>query len=645
VLVFIVGILALILVRVLVDLLPPESGREPYLGAWLRLWVFAIFMMCALVIYRVKDQELMGQLLALFLGLFFAGLVMLTLRDTSFSFNGVSGDQGLLTAQVTKFASYPGPVDFAYKDLPPFYPPLALFVLGKIAAIFGIEPYRMLKYGLIAMVFVIPFLTLRFWSWMRPAALSLAAIFSLLLFQEWYKPFEWLALALFVPWWLHFVDGVGAKKGSRHLGWIAVGSLLGAALFSTYYYWFFIGGLSLLIRFFLRNTPEADGKEKEGVSRISGPLVLTGAAIFSAPYWVPLLVSMWRTGGWVSLQNRYFLDEFNTLPFPFLEFSIPGVLMLAGLVYLVQSFRRNSVSFGLLVLLLAAYAWQILGYAALLLQSPLLTFKARDFVVYVLGLSAALGAVELIARLGRNSQLRKESGRLLFAGLVVLGLFYGQVIVSRVTDRTLLAPALKAGYPQELISIYKEAVSDQTLDRVVLADRGLADLSIYLPVFQFLPWAAVYSHPAGQYYERLDFLQRLSEAESPAWFAAALMNNRYDHIDEIILFPRDGDYVLGYLPDNFPNPSDAEQIVFPHELLDPAYFSQAELTEFIVFIPDYAADPFAELPDPQGYDVNVPIGDFGDGDDLFEFLERFQGHLSFPGQAEYWSRLSAEFGP
>jgi len=123
------------------------------------------------------------------------------------------------------------------------------------------------------------------------------------------------------------------------------------------------------------------------------------------------------------------------------------------------------------------------------------------------------------------------------------------------------------------------------------------------------------------------------------------MNNRYDRIDEIILFPRDGDYVLGYLPDNFPFLSDADEVVFPSELFDPAYFSSASVSGFVGLIPNYANNPLANLPDPQAYDANSQLGTMGDGDDVFEFLRRFHSHLSFPGLEGYWSKLSAEFGP
>jgi len=643
-LIYTAGLLLLFLLHILVRTLPAEAGINPYLGASLRLWVFSLFTISALIISKVKNEESRGDLFAMVLGLCFAGIVLLGLKNTSYTLNGVSGDQGFQTAQVTKFSSYSGAVDFAYKDLPPFYPPLYFFVLGKTAGLLGIEPYRMLKYGLIATAFILPFLTRKVWFWIQPGVFSFAAIFSLLFFQEWYKPFEWLSLVIFIPWWLHFVDGVGVKKNKRNPLWIILGGLLGAMLFSTYYYWFFIGGISLLIRFLLRATSWADGRDNSKDIRASRVFVLVGTAIFSLPYWGPLVASMWTTGGWVSLQNRYFLAEFNNLRFPFLEFSVTGVIMLAGLVYLLQSFRRSTLSFGLLTLLIAAYAWQVFGYLAFLFQYPLLSFKSRDFVWYVLGLAAVLGVFELMSKVSRSATLRKRWGSVIVGGTVALLLFYGQVIAVNFSDNELLPPALETTFPKELVSNYKAALSNQYLNHVVLGDSGVSELSIYLPVFQFLSWAAVYSHPAGLYNERVDFLQQLSNAENPDWFAAALMNNRYSHIDEIILLPKEDGFIFGYLPENLPERSRTEHIFFPGDLFAPAYFFRKNFGEYVLFTPNYANNPLAKIPDPEDYNLNDPLGEIGEGDDMFEFLTRFGQHTRFPGKVEYWNKLLEVFG-
>jgi galactan 5-O-arabinofuranosyltransferase len=634
------GAALLLLVKAGVDVLAPQAAEPPYLGAWLRVWVFAIFAIAAAVVWRAKDTELKLDVVAVLIGLCLAGIVLLGLKNTSYGLNGIGGDQGLQTAQVTAFASFPGAVDFAYKDLPPFYPPAYFLLLGKAAGLLGIEPYRMLKFGLIAVAFVLPVLVHFFWAWLRPRTLALAPIVSTVLYQDWYKPYEWLALVLFIPWWLHFVDGVGGEKNKRSFAWLVVGSLIGAVLFSTYYYWFFIGAIALAVRYLVRNTVAGDQVDKTWKVWRQRFLMLGGAAFLSFPYWWPLVFSMASAGSWNSLQNRYFMEEFNVLHLPFLEFSLLGFVSLAGLAYLLSSFQRNRLSFGLLVLVFAAYVWQLLGYVAFLADIPLLTFKARELVVYVLGLSAMLGVIDWLPVVWKSAARRRLHGPILAGALVVAVLFFGQALVAGFAEHPLLPPAREAAYPSKMLEDYKAIVGDGPKGRVLLADGAAAGLSIYLPVHQYLSWAAVFSHPAGQYYERVEFLQLLSKVESPGWFAAALMNNRYDSIDDIIMLPHDG-YSFGYLPESFPYPSKTEHILFSAESFDPAYFSvEGAVDEFELIRPIYTANPLSDLPAPQAYDPTVPIEGIGDGDDLYAFIQYFGAHLDFPSIDEYRTLLA-----
>lgn len=573
--------------------------------------------------------------MAALIGICLAGIVLLGLKNTSYGLNGIGGDQGLQTAQVTKFAAFAGAVDFAYKDLPPFYPPAYFLVLGKVAGVLGIDPYRLLKFGLIAVAFTLPILVRVLWSWLRQRALILAPILGTVLYQDWYKPYEWLALALFIPWWLYFVEGAGGQKGKPSLAWFILGSLVGAVLFSTYYYWFFLGALALAIRYLLGRTAAGGKSTPPWVEWRTRSIMLAGSALLSLPYWGPLLFSMAQTGGWASLQNRYFIDEFNTLHFPFLDPSIMGLAALGGLVYLLSSFQRNRISFGLLSLVAAVYLWQILGYAALVAGASLLTFKARELIVYVLGLSAILGIFELAAVYWKSPRGRQYTG--VFVGAIFVALLYfGQALAAGFADHERLQPARESAYSHVLIEDYRDIAGGDGKGQVLLADGGAAQLSVYLPAHQFLAWEAVFSHPAGEYYQRVEFLRQLSRIQDPAWFAAALMNNRYDHVDGILLLPADGGYTFGYLPENFPYPSETERIFFPHALFDFAYFvDEGTVDEFRMFSPNYSENPLAALSSSEGFDPAMQIAGIGDGDDLYAFLKIFGEHLDFPHLKEY----------
>lgn len=601
----------------LVAVLPPESDSDPFLGAWLRLWIFGAIFLCALALAKLPNQFLQETTLASILGICFAGIVFLGLRSTPFGLNGVSGDAGLMTAQVTKFSLNWAFPDFAYKDLSPFYPPLYFLVLGKIAGVLSIEPYQLLKLGLVATALLLPLAVQSAWSFTGRRTVTLAALGSLFLYQDWYKPYEWLSLALFIPWWIYAMDGHGVrhKKGS----WLVWAGFLGALLFTTYYYWFFIG----LVAFFASLVAERAQSVKLSATEKYRPILLWAiVGVFSIPYWGPLLWSLVQTGAASSLQNLYFLPDFSVLTFPFLEPSVSGILYLGGFVFLVWSAPRDKIARSLLLLLVAAYLWQIVGYIALLLHTPLLTFKSRDLITYVLGFAAVLAMAEHLPRVMKN---RRWKGPAL-AGLIAVSLFFGQRIAVGFSDNELLEQAQRTEYPSDMLREYKSAMAGDIIDHVILATSNASELSVYLPTYQFLPWAAVYSHPAGEYYERLEFLKELSDISDPDWFAAALMNNRYSPIDEVVLFPKDEGFVFSYLSVGFPEGNKPGELLFSPELFDERYFNVANVGPYKMFIPIYAYNPLRNM---SSLDANAePPAGFNSADEFHAFIEQFGQHMS-----------------
>ena len=122
-------------------------------------------------------------------------------------------DQSTRTALITKYANNWAWVDFAYKGLPVYYPPLPFWIVGRIAALLSIAPWKMLKVDLLATAFLVPVLGWPLWRRVvgRTAGIG-AVIGGVLLFQPWYRPHAWLGVALFIPWW---VWGSSVSVGSR----------------------------------------------------------------------------------------------------------------------------------------------------------------------------------------------------------------------------------------------------------------------------------------------------------------------------------------------------------------------------------------------------------------------------------------------
>ena len=78
------------------------------------------------------------------------------LSGSSFPPIGIALDQGFRTASITKYAHSVALVDFAYKGLPPYYPPLFFWVLGRLAAWTDTNAYEALKVGVLLTALVDP---------------------------------------------------------------------------------------------------------------------------------------------------------------------------------------------------------------------------------------------------------------------------------------------------------------------------------------------------------------------------------------------------------------------------------------------------------------------------------------------------------
>ena len=151
----------------------------------------------------------------------------------------------------------------------------------------------------------------------------------------------------------------------------------------------------------------------------------------SAFYWLPLVVSIVTTPGSRELQNRFYGAGSVPVPTPFLEFTLRGAVLCFGLLYLLITARRFALSFALGTLVAAAYLWFVIGYFAVLLDTPVLTDKLSGLITFALAAGAAIGAVDvagaIISRWPNTLQTwRRDISFVLVAGAVVLMGVFGQ---------------------------------------------------------------------------------------------------------------------------------------------------------------------------------------------------------------------------
>ena len=273
---------------------------------------------------------------------------------------------------------------------------------------------------------------MRFWATItRDWAIAVAVAVAGLAFTDWYEPYGWLAVIVFVPWFLLFVLQVG-RRHDLSRGMTVAGMVIGAALVMTYYYPFFIGALALVGLLAARRVAAAHGIALGPKFPRRTVIVLIGHGRDQRG----LLAAAPRVGrsprrGAKGYQNRYLDPATVDVPLPFLTFDLVGFVLLFGLGYLVLSARRSPASMGLLALLAGAYAWIALGYVGILVDVPLLTGKTVPVIEYTLVVGAAAGAVMIGRQIAANATVRRRVGTTglvlaLGGGAVVVALALGQ---------------------------------------------------------------------------------------------------------------------------------------------------------------------------------------------------------------------------
>lgn len=625
------------LLWLLLSQLPAWFGEMPYVGVSLQLMLLLYIGLMSWLFVRPYAPRTRTNGILLGLGLFFLAILTLKLKNTPFTIGGINGDTRFYTTYITKLANYPGYGDMFYKDLPSFYPPLYYFTVARAAEWVGVEPFRVMKYGLFVTVMALPLITGALWRRLVDERLAAAVALCMLVFPDWFKPNEWLALAAFVPWWLHWVDNIGGYQPQTrrdHLWWWLGGGLIGALIFQLYFFWLFVGGVTLLVRVGWWLVAERDNQTLRR-SIVNAVSMLAVTALLSSPFWAPYLYSMFTTGGWEPLQNRWFSESKIPLPLVFLQNEWQALVYLGGLAYLILAATSDRVARGLLWLVAGFFVWVAIGYVGILAHMPLLTFRSYPVLTYLLGAGAFLG----LFRLWHGDFVLRELVEAIFPWrrvatcllLFVVVLFANDVIIELQTQEN-VQDAVAATYPAEELAMFDRLTNGDYENRVGLVTNSYRSILFFRPLYSFLAWSAHFSHPAGNFHSRAELLTKAAQVHDPALFATLMANNRYDPIDYFLLKPINAHWNYGFVDDNFPYRVVDREINFPQVLLAEPYFQARRAGEYTLLVQQELPTLVTDLRTLNTATVEaLPPADVAR---LYLLLREFAGHVAWHGLSE-----------
>lgn len=582
---------------------------------WLDAWSLAFCFVLAVVWMSGLSRRTKVMVGLIALGVYGFIEIGMLLDGTPFSMNAYWGDQKFRLAMITNLKDLGWGSDFYYRQLPLFYPPLLYYGLALLARIGSWEAYEMLKIGGQLIYLIGPLLLYFLW---RPL-LSRTQVWLVVLFTflvgslnvpyPLAAPHAFVASVAFIPWWLTWVEQVRPRTNDWRF--YLIGGLIGAAIFSVYFYPFFIGGLILLLRLTLLRRSSFWRPNHFKWVRALG--VLAASAVLSAPYWLPVLWSVVQNGMDRSRGGWHHIDSVG-ITVLFQQITVPGLLFLAAVIYALRR-PRQPVYRSLLILTGCLFPFLLLGSILGATDSPINLVKARDFANVLagpfIGLAAAAGL-----RWRSAGRARWVLPVFLWLAVVIFCHHFNSFGEHKYvkTARTAYVPTWNTDSDEMAVRKGKVFLS------------GIEELFSFYPIYSYIAANEHYSHPAAHFKKRYDLLWLLEPVKDPNLFNIALRTNRHDPVDYFM--PRAGDdsWDLTVSVSNYPDRHSSK--IF--------HFSRGVTADENLFRPERGDNLFAVLePEELGSSaVERPAPIY---DDSLVFLMRaamVRDHLSDSGQVE-----------
>jgi galactan 5-O-arabinofuranosyltransferase len=531
----------------------------------------------------------------------FTGVVLsVALHGSTYAVGGLGVAAANRTPAVVRYAETWHLVDYSYKGLPAFYPPLLPWVAGRFALFTHIEPWLALKLVSIATLVLAALAGYLLWRRVLPTRLALfvpvalAALVTLApsMLQQ---PDSLVALAVIVPWW---IDGVFGVRRPRVRAWpFWVSGLVGALVFCTYYYYFFPLAIALLL------TPLLDRMhEPAGAHPYRQRLLVVGtAAALASVYWLPFGISIIRAQAPASLQNYWFAPDMTLLHVDVFDTTPAGLVMLAGLVHLLVTRRRDRVSMSMLLLVVAGYLWYAFSAVSAIAGLPVLGFRTVPFIDLVLLIA---GVRALAAFAGWATVAVRRHGHSPTAAVTVVAAAFAFTVAQGYTATTLSYSHVRQSHDTPLPDgrlqryaspgAHRPVVSERRLETAVrdlytgpdepVALSSSAELLKMSGMYAFNQWHAIYAHPAGEFYARARLIERLAATPSPETFERLARDSRFDTIDAFVLLGRGRSLKYDYSDVIYPDGAKRKIVRFSRAQFSSAHWRTRQVGPYFVAV-------------------------------------------------------------
>ena len=498
--------------------------------------------------------------------------------ETPFSTNGMQGDNLMRSAYITQMASSGYPQDFAYKGYSAFYSPLYYYCLALVARTLQIRPFKMIKLGILFVIYILPIILYEAWKKIYSQKISLMiTLISFIFTYNFYSPDHFISLLLIIPFFMYYYENYTNKEFK--IKDYVIGGLLGSIILCTYFLYFLIIPIYYLISLI-----QDKNKFKKNLKHIL--LVTLFLITFSSWFWVPLLNDILKYG-FESYQNRYFNPSLLRSPISYLfQFSIIGAILFIGFIFIIGNYNKSPDYKILCNTLLITFCIFMIGFVGILIKFPIMHLIYFAIIRYLLIISFSIYYPKIIyffkhAKILKKSKITSNIFQIEIYLFISLISFQNYIVIKGTLDSVAYEQALDEDVRYDLIEIIENLDYE---DKVFLTNNY--KVIGYLPVYLFLLPNPYFTHPSALYNERFKFLVDLSESESSKEFHDKIINCEFGPIDFFWLDENENSSAFVFIApiDDFPEGRTYYDIIFRNELFDdPKYFEKIEINGDIIY--------------------------------------------------------------
>jgi galactan 5-O-arabinofuranosyltransferase len=542
-------------------------------------------------------------------------VLSLMLTGTRYYLSGVAGDNLFRTEDVTRFADTTANVDFAYVDMPSYYPRGWFWLAGRFAHVLdrpgwlAIKPFSILT---MAVGTVLAYVV-----WRRLVRPGLALLTSLTVAAAaattWSaaEPYAWLFGAMIPPLavlaWRYLVSDARRPRpdgAARTTAAVLLGGTLGLlALFYTLLWLFLIQVLVMAALIGLASARRDREPLRPVLLRLLARLGLI--ALISLPFtllqWAPYLWFLARHPVDVGGSLTYLPQSAAVFPIFHYPVNFTGVLALIGLLWCFVRFRECVSARGLLLVVAAGYLYYAVSLAGALINLTLMPYKVELVMQEALGCAGVFGLVDLAGVARRRLHQRWRAGTLAaVAALSVLGLV-GTLQAAPGALQQLVSDAYGSYYPSGYTPLgardetqpgaWNQQLHDAIARLTGKPEHDLVVLSTYQDFLSFWPYwnfeatKIEYSNYLGEYNVRRTTVESWARSGSAAGLLAALRAAPFRAPDVFVFTVRPDGLHLQVSRNVFPSSLDNVfyDVVFPTALFDSPAFARTTVGPYTVY--------------------------------------------------------------